>query len=283
MGGGGVIIKQKVVFAIVFAVFILYGAVSSFYAPVHGDEKIYVVAAAWLEAGEDINQEHPVLVKAVFYEMLPWRMRQDLRAVNGGNISNIYTMAFDTPAEAKVVKEGVGRIRLVSGVIISLLLIGIFGFTLRGFIVLSLILASGGLFSAMLDGWVYAIFMVAYESLRRNKAFGFIFAFALLPLSKIYGFVLSLLLAVWFYRSNYQQFLKSVLLIVGVMVFAYDLHHLLFASGWYLSGGGGAQLRYSVPFLSFIILTIIDKKGGNSGKAEGIEGQASEKKAGAKG
>jgi hypothetical protein len=250
-----VVLKEPTAVVLILLVLISFGAYTSTKESILQDEKIYATSAAWLDYGVDGNPEHPMLVKYIFSRLMPENMKNDLRMVNADDLSHRYFFSYDTLYEKGILVNAITYLRIISGLLITGLLLLVFKLNYRFLLVFSLLYVSGGLFSALLDGWTYCLLLISYEGFIKNKPWAYATGFMFLPLTKIYAFVLAIWLA-----TIKRKVPIGIIIIATSIIVCYGLANITFAFNHYLTSykSGALVLRYSVPIVGLTLLRLFD-------------------------
>jgi hypothetical protein len=242
-----------------------------------GDEKIYVIASAYLDKDVNINVEHPPLVKR-FYNLLltPEYKAQiyndDTLTTNLLWIPNTYA----NDKQHRLILAGTKYLRFVNGLLISAFLLYVWwrskDFTL--FLGLfAVLMVSNQLFTALLDGWLFVGGVGGYFLLKYGNPVGWVLAICVAPLTKYYGFLLTPF-SIADHATGAKQFAivcagfaAVILLGWGMPSITYGLNHF-----WLQFSGNHAvnypdwpgptaffNLRYVTPFIGLLLVKYRDK------------------------
>lgn len=257
---------------------IAYAINWAFIGDIGGDEKIYVISSSFLDKDVNINVEHPPLVKR-FYNLL---LTPEYKAA----VYNDKTLTtnllwipntYANDAQHRLLLAGTRYLQVINGLLVSAFLLYVWwrsrDFTL--FLALfGLLMVSSQLFSALLDPWLFVGGVGGYFLLSVGNPVGWVLALVVAPLTKTYGFLLSLF-TIADHPKNAWQFSLAITALVFVVVVLWGMQSIGYTIThyWMQFGGNNAvnypdwpgsqaffNIRYIVPFIGVLIVKYREKK-----------------------
>lgn len=249
---------QKIIFIFILFIFLAYSTTASIHENPHNDERIYVLSSAYAGMNIDRNPEHPPLVKYLYSFYFNNNEKELLRSI--ADDPNKLYLGEITKNEYLIVWQAINRVRIINSILFLLILLFFYKKQrlVQTLFILSIMLLSGLMYSAMLDSWLVFITLIAYFLLQEKNKIGYAIAFFFLPLIKIYGFILSAILSVIAYSNDYQKQLTNVMMVLLALYFFYDPTHIAFAIKHFSTsiGGGASFARYAIPFYAIFLLEL---------------------------
>lgn len=253
--------KDKSLWIIMTALF-LFGMTYASTLPIFTDERVYIVSAAYMDVGVNVNPEHPLLVKKLFSLALPTELKTAIREQYGSDIIpelQKQSEEWKNQNQASVTFGAVVWIRYVTAITLFALIAWSFRNDARkAFTAFMIIFLTGLFYAAVLDGWLTVFSMIAANAFNNKREdIGTLFGMILCPLTKVYGFIISAFIILMHPKN---AAFKTIVTITTVALF-FGGQNLLFGLHFFQPQAtrGVLNTAYLLPIMGPLLVNMVKK------------------------